>query len=270
MLLFHDFPEFICEYCYNLCDLIPIKAVQLRNIVLSAFPLNFALPEISNLKLDNLHEALQGHVRLGNNSLYDLLPFKKELDNYLVSRIPVNFLTDFSGFLHDGLSQEKQTSVFNALTLYLSTHALQTIKTITTTSVANSSCMEVFRTLLLNFDSQGMFSQRFPFLSWIIDFCLLLAARYQMINSLVDHLRFPNTETLFFICLLLDLFKDTNEHIREQIVRVLLERIIARRPHPWGIVYIVNELIRNPSYKLLEHNFIKCVPEVEKYANDAM
>lgn len=82
---------------------------------------------------------------------------------------------------------------------------------------------------------------------------------------MVDHLRYPNTETLFFICMLLNLFKDNNDHLREQIIRVLLERVIAQRPHPWGVIYIINELIRNPNYKMLEYDFIKSVPEIEKY-----
>lgn len=81
---------------------------------------------------------------------------------------------------------------------------------------------------------------------------------------MVDHLRYPTTDTLFFMCTLLSLFSDSNEHVREQIVRVLLERLIAMRPHPWGLMFTVNELIRNPNYKLLDHTFIKCIPEVEK------
>lgn len=81
---------------------------------------------------------------------------------------------------------------------------------------------------------------------------------------MIDHLRYPNSDTLFYVCTLLALFNDTNEHVREQIVRVLLERLVALRPHPWGVVFTVNELIRNPNFKLLDHNFIKCIPEVEK------
>lgn len=90
-----------------------------------------------------------------------------------------------------------------------------------------------------------------------------------MINSIVDHLRYANTETLFFIYLILALFRDHDENVREQIIRVLLERIIAQRPHPWGIMYLINELIRNPNFKLLEHTFIKYVPDIEKYLSQS-
>lgn len=31
LVLLHDFPEFLCEYCYSLCDVIPCNAIQLRN-----------------------------------------------------------------------------------------------------------------------------------------------------------------------------------------------------------------------------------------------
>nr|XP_027201805.1 CCR4-NOT transcription complex subunit 1-like [Dermatophagoides pteronyssinus] len=245
-ILSHDFPEFLCEYCYNLCDIIPIRAVQLRNIILSANPIN--IPDVSNLKVDNLYEIIPP-VRIPSTSLCDQLHyFQKELDSYLLQRNPNNFLIELAqGLSANLLNVEKQsssTTMINALTLYIGISAIQTSKTVTINSIHNSVHLEIFQHLLMNFDSQG---------------------RYILINSMVDHLRYPNNETLLFICLLLTLFKDNNEHIREQIVRVLLERYIAHRPHPWGVEYLINELFRNPNYKLLEHNFIKCVPEIEKY-----
>ncbi|KAH7642406.1 ccr4-not transcription complex subunit 1-like protein [Dermatophagoides farinae] len=246
LILFHDFPEFLCEYCYNLCDIIPIRAVQLRNIILSANPIN--IPDVSNLKVDNLYEIIPP-VRISSTILCDQLQyFQKELESYLLHRTPSNFLTDLAQALSANLlNAEKQssfTTLINALTLYIGISAIQTNKSVTINSIHNSVHLEIFQHLLMNFDSQG---------------------RYILINSMVDHLRYPNNETLLFICLLLTLFKENNEHIREQIVRVLLERYITQRPHPWGIEYLINELFRNPNYKLLEHNFIKCVPEIEKY-----
>ena len=48
-------------------------------------------------------------------------------------------------------------------------------------------------------------------------------------------LRYPNSHTHYFSCTLLYLFAEANqEAIQEQITRVLLERLIVNRPHPWG------------------------------------
>jgi CCR4-NOT transcription complex subunit 1 len=45
LVLLHDFPDFLCEYHYVLCDAIPTSCIQLRNLVLSAFPRQMRLPD---------------------------------------------------------------------------------------------------------------------------------------------------------------------------------------------------------------------------------
>ncbi|PIK61971.1 putative CCR4-not transcription complex [Apostichopus japonicus] len=54
------------------------------------------------------------------------------------------------------------------------------------------------------------------------------------------------------------------EAIQEQITRVLLERLIVNRPHPWGLLITFIELIRNHNYKFWNHEFIHCAPELER------
>lgn len=46
--------------------------------------------------------------------------------------------------------------------------------------------------------------------------------------------------------------------------RVLLERLIVNRPHPWGLLVTFIELIKNPVYKFWSHEFVKCAPEIER------
>lgn len=45
--------RFLCEYHFSLCEAIPAPAVQMRNLVLSAFPRNMRLPDpfTPNLKV---------------------------------------------------------------------------------------------------------------------------------------------------------------------------------------------------------------------------
>jgi len=246
LLLLHDFPEFLVEYCFHLCELIPLKAMQLRNIVLSAFSASFSFPEPLSVKLETMHEILQPVGNLATTTSFDSIPFKKELDSYFISRSSVSFLKDLRGYLIS-LNGDKQVvynvSLIYALTSYISHCAIQNIKSISISAVTNSPFIDIFQSLFLTFDSQG---------------------RHILLNSMVDHLRYPNMDSFFMICTILILFNDGNEHLREQIVRVLLERLIALRPHPWGVVFTVNELIRNPTFKLLAHNFIKCIPEIDK------
>ena len=61
LVLLHDFPEFLCEYHFQLCNVIPPSCIQMRNLILSAFPRNMRLPDpfTPNLKVDLLPEINQ-------------------------------------------------------------------------------------------------------------------------------------------------------------------------------------------------------------------
>lgn len=45
LVLLHDFPEFLCEYHFELCNMVPPSCIQMRNLILSAFPRNMTLPD---------------------------------------------------------------------------------------------------------------------------------------------------------------------------------------------------------------------------------
>ena len=45
LVLLHDFPEFLSEYYFSLCDAIPPRCVQMRNIILSAYPTDLIPPD---------------------------------------------------------------------------------------------------------------------------------------------------------------------------------------------------------------------------------
>ena len=59
LCLLHDFPEFLCERAPGLCAAVPPPCVQLRNLLLSAFPRSMRLPDpfTPSLKVDLLPES---------------------------------------------------------------------------------------------------------------------------------------------------------------------------------------------------------------------
>jgi CCR4-NOT transcription complex subunit 1 len=82
---------------------------------------------------------------------------------------------------------------------------------------------------------------------------------------MANQLRFPNTHTHYFSSLMLTLFVEAdNEYLKEQITRVLLERLIVHRPHPWGLLVTFIELIKNPRFSFWQCAFTKCATEIEK------
>merc|ERR1719183_1201653 len=100
LVLLHDFPEFLCDYHFSFCDVIPPSCIQLRNLVLSAFPRNMRLPDpfTPNLKVDLLPEisqpprVLSNTVQALNHTLSHNGNLLSELDGYLKSRSPASFL----------------------------------------------------------------------------------------------------------------------------------------------------------------------------------
>ena len=82
---------------------------------------------------------------------------------------------------------------------------------------------------------------------------------------MANQLRYPNSHTHYFSCVLLCLFADAeSEIVQEQITRVLLERLIVHRPHPWGLLITFIELIKNPRYSFWRRSFTHAAPELER------
>ncbi|KAL1130931.1 hypothetical protein AAG570_012172 [Ranatra chinensis] len=253
LVLLHDFPEFLCDYHYGFCDVIPPNCIQMRNLILSAFPRNMRLPDpfTPNLKVDMLSEISHA-PRVLTNFTTMILPhtFKKDLDTYLKARSPVTFLSELRSNLQvcnePGLRYN--ISLMNALVLYVGTQAISYIRNKglapNMSTIAHSAHMDIFQNLAVDLDTEG---------------------RYLFLNAIANQLRYPNSHTHYFSCTLLYLFAEANtEAIQEQITRVLLERLIVNRPHPWGLLITFIELIKNPTYKFWNHEFVHCAPEIEK------
>ena len=88
--------------------------------------------------------------------------------------------------------------------------------------------------------------------------------RYHLINALANQLRFPNSHTRYFACILLLIFHTNTELVKEQITRVLLERLIAHRPHPWGLLVTFIELVKNPIFRFWDHEFTRQQEDIKK------
>ncbi|KAK4872711.1 hypothetical protein RN001_014740 [Aquatica leii] len=253
LVLLHDFPEFLCDYHYGFCDVIPPNCIQMRNLILSAFPRNMRLPDpfTPNLKVDVLQEITYSPRVITNFATLITPPqFKKDLDSYLKQRAPVTFLSELRSNLQVSNEPGMRYNIplMNALVMYVGTQAISFIRNKSLTpnmsTIAHSAHMDIFQNLAVDLDTEG---------------------RYLFLNAVANQLRYPNSHTHYFSCTLLYLFAEANtEAIQEQITRVLLERLIVNRPHPWGLLITFIELIKNPSYKFWNHEFVHCAPEIEK------
>lgn len=83
-------------------------------------------------------------------------------------------------------------------------------------------------------------------------------------NAFVMHLRHLNAHTFWFHELVLYLFLQVKDpRWAEVTARVLFERLIPFRPHPWGVIFTFNELVRNPKYGFREQPFNKLSRDIE-------
>lgn len=133
-------------------------------------------------------------------SLAQMIPFLGELDSYLANRQPVSFLSELPGRLVGGVggggAGAYNTSLLNALVVYVGSQAIASIQDKdalpSATSIAHTSYMDVFQSLAVNLDTQG---------------------RYLFFNAIANQLRYPNSHTHYFSCLLLYLFQESNQEV---------------------------------------------------------
>jgi len=266
LVLLHDFPEFLCDYHFSFCDVIPPSCIQMRNIILSAFPRNMRLPDPStpNLKIDLLAEISQSPRILSEVDVaLKAKQIKGDVDEYLKTRQQgSSFLTELKQKLLLSPSDAARAGtrhnvpLINSLVLYVGMQAIQQLQARTpphAQSMASShplavflvgAALDIFQTLIMDLDTEG---------------------RYLFLNAIANQLRYPNNHTHYFSFILLYLFAESNQEIiQEQITRVLLERLIVNRPHPWGLLITFIELIKNPRYNFWSRSFTRCAPEIEK------
>jgi CCR4-NOT transcription complex subunit 1 len=247
LVLLHDFPSFLAGYHLSFCNVIPHNCIQLRNMILSATPkgMNPPDPFTPNLKIDLLSEMSQSPVIL-SNVLGPIDSFRGHLDGFLKEGQRRDFLEAFPLFLKKERSNEIDAPKVNSLVLYVGIHALarQSSQISLSHVLSHTPEMEVLQKLM-DFDDKG---------------------RYICLNAIANQLRYPSSHTHYFSCVMLYLFSESkNVAVKEQVTRVLLERLILHRPHPWGLLVTFIELIKNHDrYGFWNYSFTRCATEIEK------
>ncbi|KAJ3103919.1 hypothetical protein HDU97_009731 [Phlyctochytrium planicorne] len=165
LVLLHDFPEFLCDYHFSFVDVIPHSCIQLRNLILSAFPRNMRLPDpfTPNLKVDLLPEINQP-PRVMSDYTSSLIPgnLKADIDTYLKTRAPVTFLLDLRSRLTQQPPADSTTKynipVINAVVLYVGVQAItqgQSKPLQGSPPITHSAPMDIFQQLIVDLDTEG-------------------------------------------------------------------------------------------------------------------
>lgn len=227
LVLLHDFPEFLCDYHHSLCDIVPTSCIQLRNLILSAFPRDRRLPDpfTPNLKIDLLPEINQAPTIMSDYTSAIPAEFKAALDAYMQNRTPQSTLPGLQEVLMNPSARDIDISkgetkynvpLINALVLYVGITSIERWQNPIEGFAHQDPGIDIFQQMLVGAGSEP-------------------EGRYLVLSAMANQLRYPCSHTQYFSYLLLYLFGELPD-VRESITRVLLERLIVNRPHPWGLL----------------------------------
>mmetsp|Transcript_7711 Transcript_7711/g.8173 ORF Transcript_7711/g.8173 Transcript_7711/m.8173 type:complete len:1785 (-) Transcript_7711:638-5992(-) len=251
LIILHDFPEFLVDYHLSFCEAIPSPCIQLRNLITSAFPRTMRLPDpfTPGLRINFLPEIIDPPRILADiTTPLAESGLRPRLDTYLTNKQPPDFLDQLlraltcpyvpgEGSLHLHLT--------TCMVMYVASYGVSQL--LVRVPITKGVPMDIWRHMINSVDPE---------------------TRYSFLNILVNQLRYPSSHTNYFSCVILALFTEATgiggELIQEQITRVLLERLIVHRPHPWGLLVSFIDLIKNPRYNFWSKPFVKCSPEVER------
>ncbi|KEQ88882.1 Not1-domain-containing protein [Aureobasidium pullulans EXF-150] len=242
LILQHDFPEFLTENHMRLNSSVPAGLLQLQNVINCAYPSSFQeLPDpfTPGLKMNRLEQIRQmPDLRGGFEDVLSDAGLDAAIDNLLKGK---DIKDDDIKTVISAIDNEGQPDalVANALILQIGN-----------TATAGSSVFSPSATPAKVIERLLHESRH--------------EVRYQLLSAITNQVRYPNAHTHYFSTALLHLFTVSSEDLQQQVARVLVERVMSARPHPWGLLVTVLELVKNNSYNIWELGWMKAAPEVER------
>ncbi|OTB01909.1 hypothetical protein M426DRAFT_74942 [Hypoxylon sp. CI-4A] len=246
VILAHDFPEYISANATQLCMSISPHCTQLRNIVLNCSPraeTGDSIPQETQADVAANLSYLQNVGMLEIIGQLVQAPPSEDAIAHLTHAINRSNTKDTTyGKVPLGVDQKLVESVVTFMANHAATKARQDRPLFTPGSP------DVKTVSLLVHELQPQ-------------------ARYFLLSSIIDHLRSYSPMTEYFSYVIFDLFgQDMNDpeeaDIRQQIVRVLLERIAGFWPQPWGLMMVIIELVTKEKYHFFDQPFIKADRDV--------
>jgi CCR4-NOT transcription complex subunit 1 len=265
LVIHHDYPEFLAENHFRFCNCIPMHCTQLRNLVVSAYPSNILEmpdPFSTGLKVDRLEDIRQApNLRADIDQILRQTGIKDTIDGLLkaselkhedVEKIcNATYYAEPESAGFELIPTTADPALIHAIVLYIGSAALSSLGSKGSIFNPSSSSAKLLEKLAKEMRPE---------------------ARFHLISAIANQLRWPNAHTHYFSYALLHLFGPPDNdaqglEVQETITRVLLERLLVHRPHPWGLIITLLEILKNRTYAFWELPFVKAAPEVERLFN---
>ncbi|KAF2712195.1 Not1-domain-containing protein [Pleomassaria siparia CBS 279.74] len=262
LVIHHDYPEFLAENHFRFCNSIPMHCTQLRNLIVSAYPstiLEMPDPFTTGLKVDRVDENRQDpRISADIDQILRQSGIKDTLDVLLRSSEPKS--EDVEMVCNATYFSEPKPAGFEL--------------------VPTAADPALIHAIVLYVGNAGLVSQgsKFPIFNQTAPAAQLLEqlakelqpeAKFHFISAIANQLRWPNLHTHYFSYALLHLFGTPDSDpqvldVQQTITRVLLERLLVHRPHPWGLIITLLEILKNRTYAFWDLPFVKAAPELIK------
>jgi len=282
LVLLHDFPDFLAKHAHSLCAAMPPTCVQLRNLILAAFPRAIRPPDpiSATLRVDALPEIVQIpsiDPAMGVAPPECHREVRTAVENCLRVSEKAAQTSDWPDQADQApapVSRDIQSAVADIVLIFRQVHLARGEPF---TSLGAAAYLSGIATLTLQSAVQLAHTRgrplALPHLDIVLELVrtLLPEERYLFLNGLANHLRYPNAHMRWASHAILHAFHWSDSALaKEQVTRVLLERLIAQRPHPWGLLVTFIELLKNPTYGLWQQDFTRSSTEVRRlFANVA-
>ncbi|KAL7622394.1 CCR4-NOT core subunit cdc39 [Parahypoxylon ruwenzoriense] len=241
VVLAHDFSEYLSANAVELCLVIPPHCNQLRNAILNCSPRSDAADSVPQ---DTQPEAASGLPYLREAGMLEILeqlvqgPPSEDAIAHLTHAINKGNANDTTyGHVRVGIDHK----LVDGIVGFIGNYAVSKARQERAVFIPGAPDVLTLSLLVHELPPQG---------------------RYFLLNSIVDRLRYYGPATEYFSLIILDIFgQDINDpeeaDIRQQIVRVLLERVVGFWPLPWGLMAVIMELVKNDKYMFFDQPFIK-------------
>ena len=160
LLLLHDFPDFLAEYYFSICDVIPPNCIQLRNVVLSAFPSTVALPD-PYLRTSQLEPEMGPIPPILSDftTILQVADLRNPLDQLLLGRGPSSILGSLRDRLLPDAAEHYDLSVINALVMYIGVSSVAQAKARSGSPlfVSTDPGVIILQYLVTNIDVEGKY-----------------------------------------------------------------------------------------------------------------
>ena len=244
LMLHHDYPEYLIENHTPLNSIIPVHCSQLHNLVNSAVTRavynDQPDPFTPGLKINRLDQVRQPPAVFVNlDKILEEAGVKEALQKCCSgsSELTSDELDSVLSTL-EGLQGVATRFLCNAIALYIGEN--------TTKASSVFSAAALPARLLAHLLKESGHS-----------------VRHHLITAMINQVRYVNAHTHYFSGAVQHLFGSGTEDLQQTILRVLAERLVVPRPHPWGVIVMVLELLKDPALNIFDLPWMKTAPQVE-------